>query len=93
MRKPIELDDYIQQKLHDPEFKKAWEASEAQYQAVRQLIKERIAKNFSQRKLARLAHTTQAVVSRVENLSVNPSINLLERLANALGKKLEVRFY
>jgi transcriptional regulator with XRE-family HTH domain len=44
----------------------------------------------SQRDLAKKAQTTQAIISRLENLSFNPSLNLLERLAGALGKKLEV---
>ena len=91
-RKSITLDNHIRRNLKDPGFKQAWEASEVQYQTVRQLIKERIDKKLSQRKLAQMADTTQAVISRIENLSVNPSVGLLERLANALGKKLEIRF-
>ena len=32
-----------------------------------------------------------AMISRIENLSVNPSIGLFDRISQALGKKLEVR--
>ena len=89
--KPITLDNHIQNNLHNPQFKKEWEASQVQYQTVRQLIKQRLAQKISQRKLAQMANTTQAVISKIENLSVNPSISLLERIAHALGKKLEIR--
>lgn len=89
--KTITLDDYIDKNLKKPGFRKAWEASEVRYQLVRQLIKERITKKISQRKLAKMADTTQAVISRVENLSVNPSIDLVERIAFALGKRLELK--
>jgi predicted transcriptional regulator len=89
--KNLTLDDYIQENLKKPGFKKAWKASEIQYQTVRQLIRERLRQNLSQRKLAQKAHTTQAVLSRIENLSVNPSINLLDKIAQALGKKLQIK--
>lgn len=84
------LDNYIKEKLKDPLFRKEWEKSEAQYQITRQLIAARLENGLSQRMLARRAKTTQAVVSRIENMSVKPSIGILERLACALGKKLQV---
>lgn len=89
MRK-LTLDKYIKEKLNDPRFREEWKKSEAQYQATRQLIAARLENGLSQRNLAQKAKTTQAVVSRIENMSVKPSIGILERLAWALGKRLEV---
>lgn len=85
------LDDYINKRLKDSEFKKEWIKSESQYQLTRQLIKARLEKDLSQRKLAQKANTTQTVISRVENMSVNPSLRLLDKVARALGKRLEVK--
>jgi ribosome-binding protein aMBF1 (putative translation factor) len=89
MRK-LTLDNYINERLKDPKFRKEWEKSEAQYQITRQLIAARLETGLSQRALAQRAKTTQAVVSRIENMSVKPSMGILERLAQALGKKLEI---
>jgi ribosome-binding protein aMBF1 (putative translation factor) len=85
------LDDYLKEKLKSPTFAKEWKNSEVQYQITRQLIKARVQKNWSQRQLAKAAETTQAVISRIESLSVNPSIGLLDKISRALGKRLEVK--
>lgn len=50
------------------------------------LISARVNQRISQRELAKRAGTTQAVISRIENKSVNPSINLVNRLFQALGQ-------
>ncbi len=86
------FDDYLKEQLKNPEFKKLWDEGEAQYQATRQLIKARIEKKMSQRQLAKKAKTTQAVISRIENLAVNPTIGLLQKIGKALGKRMEIRF-
>lgn len=86
------LEDDLKKRLKNPRFKKAWEDSELEYQLGKTLIEKRLAKQFSQRDLAEKAHTTQAVISRVEAMNSNPSLNLLKRLASALGVKLKIAF-
>lgn len=88
----LTLDEYLKQQLKDPEFKREWEKSEAAYQVTREIIRARIKNNISQRELAKKANTTQAVISRIENMNVNPSIGLVQRIAHSLGKKLEIKF-
>ena len=90
--KDITLNDYLKEQLKDLEFKKEWEKSEAAYQITRELIRARIEGKLSQRQLAQKTGTTQAVISRIENMSVSPSIGLVQRIANSLGKKLEIKF-
>lgn len=92
MKKIFTLHDHIKESLKDPEFKKEWEASEAAYQLSRSLIKRRLAQKMSQGELAKKAHTTQAVISRLENMSVNPSLALLQKVATALNLHLKIRF-
>ncbi|MCG2691976.1 helix-turn-helix domain-containing protein [Microgenomates group bacterium] len=86
------FNQYLKDQLKDPKFKKIWDAGEAQFQAGRAIIKARIAKKISQRELAKKAKTTQTVISRIENMTVNPTINLLQKIAIALDKKLEIKF-
>lgn len=90
--KDLTFNDYLKEQLKDPRFKKEWVKSEAAFQVTRELIKARIQGNLSQRQLAEKAGTTQAVVSRIENMNVSPSVNLLQRIAGSLGKRLEIRF-
>ncbi len=90
--KPVTFRQILQEELKNPAFRWEWEESEAAYQVGRQIIQARIEQNLSQRELAKKAKTTQAVISRIESLSVNPSIKLLDRIARALGKTLQIRF-
>ena len=88
----ITFDQYLKGQLKDPKFRKEWERTEAAYQVTRELIRARIEGKISQRELAKKAKTTQAVLSRIENMTVSPSIGLLQKIAHAMGKKLEVKF-
>ncbi|MBI2337661.1 helix-turn-helix transcriptional regulator [Candidatus Daviesbacteria bacterium] len=82
---------HLKESLKDPKFKKAWEESEAEYQISRALIAARLSKKISQRELAKKANTTQAVISRLESMSANPSIGLLQKVAMALDLKLKIQ--
>ncbi len=90
--KKLYLEDYLKEQLKDLEFRKEWEKGEPAYQVGRELIRSRIEAKISQRQLAKRANTTQAVVSRIENMSVSPTIGLVQKLAEALGKRLEIKF-
>lgn len=85
------LEDHLKHSLKNPKFKKAWEESEAEYQVSRALIAARLSKKISQRELAKKANTTQAVISRLESMSANPSIGLLQKVASALNLKLKIQ--
>lgn len=86
------FEQHLKESLKDPEFRKAWADSEIEYQLGRKLIEARLKRNISQRELAKRAHTTQAVISRIEGMNSNPSICMLKKLAGALGLKLKVGF-
>ncbi len=78
--------------MENPEFRKEWERSEPEYQLNRAIIKARIEKNLTQKELARKAKTTQAVISRIQNSSVSPTLAMVQRIAEALGKRLVIKF-
>lgn len=86
------LRDDLKKRLKDPAFKKAWEESEAEYQVSRVLISARINRKISQQELAKKANTTQAVISRLENMTANPSVGLLQKIALALNLKFKIQF-
>jgi len=81
---------HLKESLKNPEFKSIWEEGEPEYRLTCQLIEARLAQKLSQNQLAKKANTTQAVVSRLEAMSFNPSLALLTKVATALGKKLQI---
>lgn len=86
------FEDHLKESLKDPEFKKVWEATEPEYLLARELINKRLEKNMSQRDLAKKLKTSQAVISRIETMTANPSFSLLKRIAKVLGTDLQVSF-
>ena len=52
----------------------------------------RLEAGLSQGELAKLMYTHQTVVAKWENGRLYPNLNTLEKLAEVLGKRLEVRF-
>ena len=89
-KKLYTLQDSINESLKDPNFRKEWEASEADYQISRQMIKARLEKKMSQRALAKNAKTTQARICELEGQNANPSLATLKRISGALGIKFQL---
>lgn len=87
---PFEQD--LKNRLKDPQFRKAWAQSEAEYLVSKAIIERRLAKKLSQRDLALRVKTSQAAISRVESMSGNPSLSFLKRIAAALGTNLRISF-
>lgn len=56
------------------------------------IINLRVEKNMTQKELAELCDIQQSNISRLENATYNPSVHLLEKIANATGKKLVIDF-
>ena len=81
----------LEEELKDLEFKKEWDNLELRYAVIKQLIKIRNTYNLSQAQLAERLNTTQAVISRIENGTVNIGIDFIEKLAKAFDKKIEFR--
>jgi len=88
----MDVQIYLQEQLKKPSFKKEWKKLEPAFQVTNELIKNRIKYNLSQKELAKKAKTTQAVISRIENMDVSPSIGILQRIAQVFGKNLQIKF-
>ncbi|EKD80404.1 MAG: HTH protein [uncultured bacterium] len=87
-----DLDKTILRLRKKPSFQKLWEEGEADYQLGRQIIQARIDKHLTQQQLAKMANTTQAVISRIESLDVSTTLQMASRIAKAVGKNLQLRF-
>jgi len=86
----VTFEEVLEDQLRDPEFRKEWEDSEADYQVSRQMIKARLEKKMSQRALAKKVKTSQARISQLENMNGNPSLSFLRRVSSALDIKFQL---
>jgi len=83
--------EHLKESLKDPDFKIAWKQSEPEYLLACQIIEKRLKKKISQRQLAKNARTTQAVISRIESMNANPSLELLKKISKGLGSRLTLK--
>ena len=86
------LDDVLEQKLKDPEFKKEWNKLEPEFAMERALIELRMQCDETQKKLADKLETKQAYISRLESGAVSPTVNYIARMADALNSDAEIIF-
>lgn len=88
----MKLEDFMQELLTDEEVKREYDALEPEFQIVRAMLEARIAENMTQRQLADRTGIDRADISKLENGNGNPSLKLLKRLAEGLGRKLRIEF-
>ncbi|MFA6194277.1 MAG: helix-turn-helix transcriptional regulator [Patescibacteria group bacterium] len=90
--KAIDFDDVLAKELKDPEFKKLFDEYGRQLDIAYNIIQLRKAKKMSQLELARKIGTTQSNIARIEGGRQNFTINLLQKVAEALDSNLKVSF-
>ena len=78
--------------MKEPKYRKAHEAVEEEFALASALIAARNRAGLTQQALARKMGTTQPVVARLESGRTRPSMRTLERLAEATGSRLLIRF-
>jgi transcriptional regulator with XRE-family HTH domain len=76
----------------DPEVLKELEKLAPFYEIIDQILLLRKEKNLTQRELAELINTTQSCIARLESGNYNLSLQFLQKIADACGKKIEIRF-
>lgn len=86
------LQEYKKEKMKEPGFAKAYEEVQPELNVIRAMIEARTSQNLTQKQLAEKTGIAQTEISRLENGTRNPSIKLLQRLAEGMGMVLDVRF-
>ena len=84
--------DTLKELLKDNNFRNEYESLEPEYQVIREMIKAREEKNITQVQLSDMTGISQADISRLENGDANPTVGVLNRIANAFGKQLQIQF-
>jgi len=78
--------------MQDEAFQEEYDRLEETYRIAEKVIQARVAAGLTQAELAKKIGTRQANISRLESGTYNPSIELLIKVAQATGKRLEVNF-
>lgn len=86
------LNDMLEKQLKDEEFRKEYETIQPEMDIIKALVDSRNSLNLTQKELAERTGINQADISKIENGTRNPSLNLLKRLADGMGMVLKIEF-
>ena len=86
------FDEMLAKQMKDEEFKKEYEAIQPEMDVIRAIVDARTSQNLTQKELSERTGINQADISKLENGTKNPSINLLKRLAEGMGMTLKIEF-
>ena len=81
---------HLAEELRDINFSVKYYAREVHYEFAKQIINRRLELGLIQKELAEWVGTSQGNISRLEHGTLNPSFELADRIAMALGKKLKI---
>ena len=84
--------NFLNKQLEDPEFKAEWEALQPELSLVQAMIDARKVSGLTQKELSERTGIAQADISKLENGTRNPSLKLLKRLADGMGRYLKLVF-
>ena len=79
VRKMKTFDEMLTKQMKDEEFKKEYEAIQPEMDVIRAIVDARTSQNLTQKELSERTGINQADISKLENGTKNPSINLLKR--------------
>ncbi len=88
----MNLKEYREQLMQDPEVAAAQARLQPKLALARQVLHLRLERGWTQQELAERAGTKQANISRLENAKLNPSVEMLQKIADAFGVELAVAF-
>ena len=78
--------------MKNPELVEAYEELQPEMSVIRAMIDARLSRGMTQKELAEATGIAQGEISKLENGTRNPSIKLLQRLAEGLDMTLSVSF-
>lgn len=77
--------------MKDPAFKKAYDDLELEFALISAMIDYRLKKGITQKQLAEKIGTKQSSIARFESGNYNPTLAFVQKIAHAVGAKIEVR--
>jgi DNA-binding XRE family transcriptional regulator len=87
----VPYEQVMEELLQDPEFARAYKELEPEFQIIRQVIALRNEQKMTQAELAKRVGTKQSSIARIESKGQIANLHLLQRVAEALDARVEVR--
>lgn len=84
--------EFKKELLQDSEVKREYDALETEFDIIQALMEARKKQNLTQKELSERTGITQADISRIENGTRNPSLEMIKRLAKGMGMRLKLEF-
>lgn len=84
--------DFFQEIMKNQEVKKEYENLRPQYNIIKEIIGLRKEKSLTQEDLAKLTGISKMKIKSIENGSITPTIEMLNKIAQVGGKQLSVNF-
>lgn len=92
MQKVRRFDDWLTEKLKNPKFKRFYEEESKRMNIAIKIAQTREAAGLTQKELAARMGTTLQVISRLESGNCSYTLKTLEKIASAIGARLEIDF-
>lgn len=86
------LKEYKEKRMKDADFFDAYVELEPELNVIRAMIDARVSQNLTQKELSERTGIAQTEISKLENGTRNPSIKLLQKLADGMDMVLNVSF-
>jgi len=90
-KKKDDFEKYLEKQLENPKFREEYYRLEPLYRLIKKEIELRNRRNMSQKELAKKIGTSQSAIARFERGNINPTLEFVSRLAEALDAKLEIQ--
>lgn len=87
-----DLNNFFEKQMQNEEFRKEYNDLNPKYELIKEIIRERNEQNLTQKQFADRVGIKQSNISRLESGNYNPSMDFLQKIAQALGKELHIEF-
>ena len=86
------FNDYLGEQMRNEALRKEYEENQPELDIIRAIVEARASQHLTQKQLAERTGINQADISKLENGTRNPTINLLKRLADGMDMTLKIEF-
>ena len=86
------FNDFLNEQMKDPEFKKEWNNLDPEFSVIEAMLKARREAGLTQKQLSERTGIAQTDISKLERGNANPSLRTLQRLAAGMGMKVKIEF-
>ena len=86
------LKEYKNKRMQDSSFVTEYADIQPEMNVIRAMIDARISQNLTQKELSERTGIAQTEISKLENGTRNPSVRLLQRLAEGMDMELSISF-